>query len=553
MSKDKFLKKAKEVHGDKYDYSKVEYINNRTKVCIICPEHGEFWQTPSNHLRGWEGCEECSKEYHRQKCKKEKNTFVNEAIEVHGDKYDYSKVEYLNNQTKVCIICPEHGEFWQTPKAHLRGQGCKKCSHSFWDKESFLKKAKEVHGNKYYYSKVEYKNSETKVCIICPEHGEFWQTPEHHVRGVDCPKCRKKKFQQTIAKKHIDKQYFFVEKANEIHGNRYDYSSVAYNGSNEKICIICPEHGEFYQTPHDHLDGHGCPKCGFRLSKGENEISSFLKKHLGDNEVLTQHTGILNGRQEIDIYIPSLKMAIEYDGVLWHSEKFREDKNYHLNKTQKCLEQGIKLIHIYEDEFIEHKDIVLNKLLHIIGRNNSPVIGSRLCNIQVITNKDAKIFLNKNHIQGFVPSTVYLGLLYNGDIMAVMSFTEEKKNYWNLTRFATNINYRIPGSATKLFNFFCKNYSYQEIKTFLDRRWNQEFENVYNKMGFQIDSIEKPDYQYIKQQKRYHKFNFRKNRLNKNYGLSLDMTEREMAEKLGYYRIWNCGLVKYIFKNENVI
>ena len=186
MTKEEFIEKATKIHGDKYDYSKVEYVNNHTKVCIICSEHGEFWQTPHSHLCG-KRCPKCTKNY-----KYTTKEFIEKAIKIHGDKYDYSKVEYVNAQTKICIICPEHGEFWQTPHSHLEGKGCKKCIRPSYDTESFIKCSKKIHGNKYDYSKVDYKNTNTKVCIICPEHGEFWQKPNVHLQGCGCNLCLKK-------------------------------------------------------------------------------------------------------------------------------------------------------------------------------------------------------------------------------------------------------------------------------------------------------------------------------------------------------------------------
>ena len=185
-----FIKRAKEVHGDKYEYFKTEYINARTKVCIICSEHGEFWQRPADHLNGC-GCFKCRKS-------KEHSTteeFIKKAKLVHGDKYDYSKVEYTDARTKVCIICPEHGEFWMTPNAHLCGRGCPVCSNINLrktlrkSKEEFVEKAREIHGDRYDYSKVNYLTNKTKVCIICPEHGEFWMTPNAHFNGQHCPMC----------------------------------------------------------------------------------------------------------------------------------------------------------------------------------------------------------------------------------------------------------------------------------------------------------------------------------------------------------------------------
>ena len=197
-----FINKAKKIHGDKYDYSKVEYVNAKTKVCIICPEHGEFWQTPDNHLKGF-GCTKC-------------NSFIKKIKEVHNDKYNYSKVNYVDSKTKVCIICPKHGEFWQTPNAHLQGQGCPKCSIEYNKKrmslttEEFIKKAKEIHGDKYDYSKTDYINADTKVCIVCKKHGEFWQKPYKHLQGQGCPKCKCSKLESDILNYLINKNINYI-------------------------------------------------------------------------------------------------------------------------------------------------------------------------------------------------------------------------------------------------------------------------------------------------------------------------------------------------------
>ena len=189
-----FVQKAKLIHGCKYDYSKVKYCNNKVKVCIICPEHGEFWISPNNLLTGG-GCSKCANETKMVSQRLTTQEFIEKAIEVHGKKYDYSKVKYFKSKTKVCIICPEHGEFWQTPSDHLQHKGCSKCAneriHSLQKLTTgeFIKRAKEIHGNKYIYSNVEYNGMNNKVCIICPEHGEFWQTPHDHLKKSGCAKC----------------------------------------------------------------------------------------------------------------------------------------------------------------------------------------------------------------------------------------------------------------------------------------------------------------------------------------------------------------------------
>ena len=190
-TKEEFIKEATEKHKGKYDYSKVDYVNNKTKVCIIChkPEHGEFNQTPNCHLQG-QGCPKCGVEKKHESQTSTKEKFIKKACKVHGDKYDYSKVDYVKSNIKVCIICPEHGEFWQTPNEHTQRYGCPKCGGKcIPTKKEWIASARKVHGDKYDYSKFKYINANTKVCIICHKHGEFWQRPFEHMQGVGCPKC----------------------------------------------------------------------------------------------------------------------------------------------------------------------------------------------------------------------------------------------------------------------------------------------------------------------------------------------------------------------------
>ena len=207
-----FIEDAKRVHGNKYDYSKVNYIDSKTKICIICSEHGEFWQLPSAHLNG-QGCPKCKK-YRVGEGKYNTNIFIEKAKLVHGDKYDYSKVNYIDSITKVCITCPEHGEFWQEPNSHLRGNGCKKCAVELKKKivrENFIKRASKIHNFKYNYTKTEYNGWNEKVCIICPEHGEFWQSGGSHLMGKGCPMCNKSKLEIEISNCFSEKNIKYVE------------------------------------------------------------------------------------------------------------------------------------------------------------------------------------------------------------------------------------------------------------------------------------------------------------------------------------------------------
>lgn len=289
------------------------------------------------------------------------------------------------------------------------------------------------------------------------------------------------------------------------------------------------------------------------VSKYEKEIVNLLNSYNIKTECNRQ---ILIGK-ELDIYIPEKKIAIEFNGLRWHSEWYgKKKKDYHLNKTKLCNEKGVKLIQIFEDEYVNHKDIVLSKIKHILNvKNGAYKIMARKCEICEIDYDVAKNFLNENHIQGFFASSIYLGSYYNNELVGVMSFKKENNNcnIWELTRFATKIDYVCQGLGGKLFKYFVKNYEPIEIKSFADRRWTlDESNNLYVKLGFKLSKILPPDYKYynnnLNKYERIHKFSLRKQRLNKKYGLSLTMTETEMAKELGYDRIWDCGLLKYVWK-----
>lgn len=207
LTQEEFIQKVKKIHGNHYDYSKVIYVNNQTKICVIChekdefgEEHGEFWITPNNFLRNRK-CPKCSK---REKLTKD--NFIKKAKLIHNNKYDYSKVEIQGVDTKVIITCPIHGDFEQTPYKHInRKQGCPICGKiqkglsKRLSQSEFLERANLVHNYKYDYSKAIYKGIDTKVCIICPKHGEFWQTPYSHInQQCGCPHCKSSKLEDSI-------------------------------------------------------------------------------------------------------------------------------------------------------------------------------------------------------------------------------------------------------------------------------------------------------------------------------------------------------------------
>lgn len=539
-----FIEKSRKRHGDKYDYSKVQYVDSLTKVCIVCPEHGEFWQTPQGHVRGYE-CPECAKK--RQGKRSNVDEFIAKAKEVHGEKYDYSKVNYVNAMTKVTIICPTHGEFEMIPMNHIMGQGCPKCHGRGLTQEEVIERFKEVHGDKYDYSQVVFTKMHEKVKIICPKHGEFYQTPaKHYSHKQGCPKCGKESMSLKRAKPVED----FVKVANELYNGKYDYSQVEYKNSHERIKIICPQHGEFWQLPYDHLHGHSCPHCGVVISKGEDEVYEYVCSLLGKDNVIRSERTILKP-YEIDIYVPSLHIGIEYNGIRWHSSLFRE-KNYHLNKLKLANSNGVELIQIFEDEWVNKKDIVKAKLRRVLKCDKDSIkVMARKCHIKEISKKEAGEFLNKNHIQGYKGCSIAIGCFFNEKLVAVMTF-ERSLNEWTLNRYASDNSMICQGVGGKLFSYFIKTYHPEYVKSFADLRWTTNVnDNLYTKIGFKLDGFIDPQYRYINTSKaceRIHKFNFRKKILAERYGADISKSEDEITKELGYAKIFDCGLAKYVWK-----
>lgn len=300
--KEHFIRLARKQHGDKYDYSKVYYTKMKDEVCIICPEHGEFMQQAANHAHNGAGCWECGRVITISSRKHSKEDFIRKAKEVHGDRYGYAKVEYIDSTTKVILLCDKHGEFSIPPQAHLAGQGCRDCGYEINGKkaadtmfsvtnEEFIERAIAVHGNKYDYSKVDIKRWSSKtVRIICPEHGEFPQSAFQHVnRRQGCPDCAKVRTSIANSKSYDD----FVLQARKKHKDRYLYTedTKIHYGRREKdkVPIVCPVHGVFWQTPAMHLKS-GCWDCANERWITQDSVFSLLQDNFSEYMVTGQYS-----------------------------------------------------------------------------------------------------------------------------------------------------------------------------------------------------------------------------------------------------------------------
>jgi len=342
-----FIQRAKKIHLKRnYDYSLIIDLKNlNEKVSIICPKHGEFKQKASHHLNG-SICKKCSYEERYEKNSLSFEDFEKRAKEANKDKYVYVYKQIKNCKEKVSIICPKHGEFKQSVGAHLSGQGCPDCGKILSNKLKSLTRDEFIERcrlREYNYDLVgEFNNLREKIIIICPKHGEFKQSVANHLNGQGCPKC--------AIENSFMKNEDFIIKSKEIHKDKYIYNLVDYKKCNSKVCIVCPKHGEFWQSPTKHLLGQGCPKC--KRSIGETKVEDFLIKN---KVIFINQKRFKECRNKyplpFDFYLPEYNTCIEYDGEQHFKPSFGND-NFNkivMNdeiKNMFCRRKNIKLIRI---------------------------------------------------------------------------------------------------------------------------------------------------------------------------------------------------------------
>lgn len=312
-------------------------------------------------------------------------------------------------------------------------------------------------------------------------------------------------------------------------GHDYKISSDLYHSRIKNNTVLCTE----------------CNPLGEHKSSKQIELLDFIIQNY-DNDVISNYRSGL----EIDIYLPKLNLGFEFNGLYWHSEVNKE-KNYHLNKTNFFKEKGIQVIHIWEDDWDYKKDIIKSQILNILGKSNSRIY-ARMCRIEVVNSKVARKFLNENHIQGFVNSSLKLGLFYNDELVSIMTFDhyegrKKMEEYeWNLNRFCSVLNTNVIGGASKILNLFLKNYNVKRLLSYSDLDWSVG--NLYLTIGFTVVGVNNPDYKYIFNKKRVHKSKFKKDKLGIK-GNSITET-KYMADK-GILKIYDCGKLKYEYTKIN--
>jgi len=352
QTKVEFVEKSKNIFGDSYYYDKVEYINSKTDVTLVCKIHGEFIVKPGPHISYERGCLICKGVRYNV------DSFIAKAKEIHGDKYIYDSVSFENVKKKVNIICKIHGSFYQMPDKHINSkQGCPKCTKGgMKDLKYFIEEGNKIHNYVYDYSKALYYTMCEKVEIICPKHGSFWQSPCNHLYNkTKCYWC-------SLEESRLQQEEF-IKRANKKHNNRYDYTKTKYTISSDKIEIICLKHGSFFQNASSHLTGNNCPKCVNHISIKETKWLDYLNIPKECRNVAIK---IGKKRYNVDAYTKENNTIYEFYGDYWHGNLkvysydmknkhnkilFKELYNRTINREKELRNFGFKIITIWESNF----------------------------------------------------------------------------------------------------------------------------------------------------------------------------------------------------------
>jgi hypothetical protein len=324
-----------------------------------------------------------------------------------------------------------------------------------------------------------------------------------------------------------------------------------YDGLQKEYPIKCLECEHKFHSKVRSQPLPSCPKCSPQ-SKPEQKLYEFVNK-LVDCKVVQNDQSVLDGKKELDIFIPEKKIAIEYDGIIWHSELFgNKDKKYHLNKTKACENQDVQLLHVFGHEWQNKRNITKSTIAHKLNESNTETVYARNCNVIEVPVPKKTQFLNENHLQGTDRSKVKMGLTHNNDLVAVMTFSRPKlshgpKNGWELSRFASSKF--VVGGASRLLTHFQRDHNPEMIYTYANRRWSKKNESMYTKIGFDFVHETDPNYWYFQPESPnnlHHRFGFRKSKLkDKLEDFDPDLTEWENMVLHGWDRVWDCGHLKF--------
>lgn len=510
-------------------------ILDENKKCLIThTKCGYTWKAiPKSIWRGISHCPKCSRNILT-------NDHINNILDSLSLDLESELPENIQQRDKIKVKCRKCGKVYDVIISNLISRykkGYKIDCYSCRAKELRENKNINLKNNNFFNVKSVSDNSAVCICKTC---GKESVKSIYNVNKYGCKYCAGNVQKTTEEIKN---------KISEITNNEYELLNE-YENSHSDLIIMHKKCGKAFITNSiNFISGnHRCPYCCASLF--QKEIYDFIKNIFPD--AINNDRKILKDiNKELDIYIPSKKVAIECNGLYWHREDI-VSKNDALIKLNTCTQKGIRLITIFEDEFEESKELVLEKISHILGCNSSEKLYARKCVVKEVPAGEKNMFLNKYHIQGTCCSSINLGLYYLDELVAVMTFAKprcgigqnkNRKNKIELTRFATTNKYRVIGGFSKLISYFIKKYVCDEIYSYGDLRWLDINNNVYIKNGFILDHVNEPNYWYFFGKKRYHRFGFRKDAIKNKFPEIYDknLTEFEMMDHTKYKRIWDCG------------
>lgn len=520
LPKDEFIKKAKELYGDKYDYSAVNYINSRTKVKIVCSQHGEFMTTPYQHVAKGSGCRSCSLEKAGKSPVMTAESFFSKAREVHGSAYDLSDSVFTSPSKPITVRCMLHGNVEVFPHNFLKGHGCHECGRlraakkRTKNREVYLARARKAHGDKYEYP--DKLVTTGKVNIRCPEHGVFSQLLSDHLDGHGCPRC------------HYDNPgtRLSYEEFLKRHG-RQGYKFSGYEQYALPFTVTCLEHDNTYvTTPHKFSlsPGGKCPECA-QISKPHRAILSMFPE-----EPVVVNSRSYIPPQELDILYTDHNLAVEVNGLYFHSTaKLRASPSYHQNKFLRCEKKGIRLLQFWDSEIIKKPELVQSIIASKLGLITERVY-ARDCSLQDISAKEYTEFLETNHLEGRVDSPDRKALFYGGELVAVMGFQKDV-----LQRFCGKMNLSVVGGFSRLLKSFNK----QHVVTYSDNRYSNGA--VYAKAGFRNTGSTKVRLYVTDGYEIFNRRRFQRKHLTEYPGYSEEKTAEEILNENGLFYVYGAG------------
>lgn len=490
-----------------------------------------------------------------------------EFLATYDGVYDFSNSIYEGMNNKVSYICPTHGEKWSDAKNMMRGAMCQECmfearkGRTRITQKKMLERFHATHGDRFDYSQAKYVSQQTPIAIICKRHGVFYQKPEYHWSGSKCPNCYHEDERGTKYKYTLES---VSERLQEIYGDLFEVLSENYINSKHSIKVRCKKHNQICNTTANSLfvNYNPCTKCNHTRSDQEDAIARFLSIFI---DVERRNRAILKPK-ELDIYIPSKQIAVEYCGMYWHShgdvESEIKNKNKHFYKYSTCQDLGIRLITIYETEWLERSKPIKRLLRNVIGKSKGRLM-ARKCQLAKVSHQDSVNFYDKYHPQGGAGNGENYGLFWNDKLVACMRFTfgindrGSSVRTWTLSRYATRVN--VSGGASKLFKAFVDEHAPSEVKSFSDNRYFTG--QMYTQLGFDLESESKPDYQVwspkigIKPKSHYQRRSIQQrlvdHGINETYDSKHDLrTEREMTYLMGARKIFDCGKKRWIWKPD---